>query len=100
MGEERLLCAREESRKLREGDRPVPTLEVKSGTPRANDVAEAAACGDMRREADLAAAAGCLRRAKRGDDGFRTELRDRVNFLDQRIGYLLLRQPVGLTTKQ
>src|SRR5580692_860667 len=99
IGEERLLCAREESRKLREGDQPVPTLEVKSGTPRTNDVAEAAACGDIGRQADFAAAR-YLRRAKRGGDSFRAELCGSVNCLDQRIGYLRFRQPVGLATKQ
>jgi hypothetical protein len=41
---------------LRERDRLGPTPEVKSGTPGTNDVAEAAACGDRRRQADFAAA--------------------------------------------
>src|SRR5580692_10027230 len=56
IAEERLLCARQQSRKLREGDRLLPTPKVKSGTPRTNDVAEAAACRDMRRQAEFAPA--------------------------------------------
>src|ERR1700720_3306772 len=43
IGKERLLRWGENSRKLRKGDRLVPTPEVKSGTAGTNDVAEATA---------------------------------------------------------
>ena len=55
IGEEALLRGREESRKLREGDRLASTPEVKSGTPGTNDVTEAAACGDRRRQPEFPA---------------------------------------------
>jgi hypothetical protein len=40
IGEERRLCGGQESRKLREGDRFIPTPEVKSRTPCTNGVTE------------------------------------------------------------
>ena len=55
IGEQRLPCGGQESRKLREGDRLAPTPEVKSRTPGTNDVTETAVCGDRRRQADFAA---------------------------------------------
>jgi len=42
--EERLFRAEEEGRKLLKRNRLVPTSKVKSGTPAANDLAEAGAC--------------------------------------------------------
>src|SRR5580700_1979985 len=99
IGEERFLGACEKSRKLREGDRLAPASEVKSGTPAANDVSEAATRGVARRQADLTAA-GHLGWVKRGDVGFHADLRCSVNSFNRRIGFLLLRKPVGLTAKQ
>jgi hypothetical protein len=82
IGEERLFCGGEESCKLREGDGLAPTPEVKDGTPGTNEVAEAAACGDMERQANFATA-GCLQLAKRGDSRFRAELRGHVDSFNQ-----------------
>jgi hypothetical protein len=98
IGEQTLPCGGEESRKLREGDRLAPTLEVKSRTPCTNDGTETVVCGDRRRQADFPAP-GYLRLAKRGDGGFCAELRGRVNAFDQRVSFVLLRQSVGLATK-
>src|SRR5580658_6412474 len=98
IGEEALLCGGENSRKLREGDRLAPTPEVKSGTPGTNDVAETMACGNTRRQADFPSP-GHHRLAKRGDGGLRAEFRSGVDSFNQWTRFLLLRQPVGLTSK-
>jgi hypothetical protein len=79
--------------------RRAPTPEVERRTTGANNVAEAGASGDVRRQADFAAA-GYPRLANGGDNGFNAMLRSAVNSLNQWIRYLLFRQPVGLTTKQ
>src|SRR5271169_254440 len=99
ISEERFFCAGEDSRKLRERDGLIPTSEVKSGTPGTNDVAEAAACRDIRRQANFAATR-CLRLAKRRPSRFRAELRSSVDSFNQWIRYLLLRQPVRVAVKQ
>jgi hypothetical protein len=69
IGEQTLPCDGQERRKLREGDRLAPTLEVKSRTPCTNDATETVVCGDRRRQADFPAP-GYLRLAKRGNGGF------------------------------
>src|SRR5580704_11997513 len=88
IGEEALLCGGENSRKLREGDRLAPTPEIKSRTPSADDVAEATACGDKRRQTDFPSP-GRLRLAKGGDGGLRAELRSGVNSFNPWIRFLL-----------
>src|SRR5208283_747788 len=98
IGDETFPCRGQESRKLLEGDRLAPTLEVKSRTPCTNDVTETLVCGDRRRQADFPAP-GHLRLARRGDGGFCAELRGSVNAFDQRVSFLLLRQAVGLAAK-
>src|ERR1700687_1368458 len=84
IGEERLFCSGGESRKLGEREGPAPAPEIKSGTPGTNDVAEAAACGDMRRQANFAAT-GCLRLARSGDGRFPAEPRSSVGSFNQWI---------------
>src|SRR5258708_28109290 len=73
IGEQTLPCGGEESRKLREGDRLAPTLEVKSRTPGTNDGTETAVCGDRRRQADFPPPR-YLRLANRGGWGFLSKL--------------------------
>src|ERR1700691_2584252 len=73
IGEQTLPCSGQESRKLREGDRPAPTLEVKSRTPCTSDDTETVRCGDRGRQSD-SSAPGYLRLAKREDGGFCAEL--------------------------
>src|SRR5271154_6521486 len=74
IGEQTLPRGRQESGKLREGDRLAATLEVKGRTPGTNDVTKPVLCGDRRRQPDFPAAR-YLRLARRGDGGFRVELR-------------------------
>ena len=94
IGEQRLFCAGEDNRKLWKGDGLIPTCKVKSGAPRANDVAEAAACGDTRWQANCVAS-GCFRLAKGGVGRFPAEPRSNVDSFNQRIRYLLFGQPIG-----
>ena len=82
IGEERLLCGGQESRKLREGDRFTPTPEVKGRTSCTNDVTETVVCGQRRWQADFPAP-GYLRLSERGDGRFCAELRGSVNAFDQ-----------------
>src|SRR6266481_383843 len=98
IGEQTLSCGGKESRKLREGDRLAPTLEVKSRTPCTNDVTETVVCRDSRRQADFPAP-GYLRLARRGDGGFCAQLCGGMNAFDQRVSFLLLRQSVGPAAK-
>src|SRR5439155_5211166 len=98
IGEERLFGNGQESRKFREWHRLVPAPEVESGAPRANDLSEDAICGKWGWQLGLATAV-LLRLAGRRNLDVAMDLCSSMDFLNPGIRYLLIRKPIGLTTK-